>query len=590
LIKKLCAAFADESSDQSERLKSLYHICWDNHPHIFHQYQRQIIITTTSLLPYQLRLKDSARKLTPFAHQQSSSVAITNAITAGNTDAYIQRLDEHVSEAFELCSLIEVCLMNGIRVKEFQGVIPLWGLLERLVSVQKMIGKNPGENSKQNVSPPKSSLQQGNQNLQLTVEKIARMTSLRTPVAKSRAWIRHALNLRVLDECLSSVLSEAKLVSLFYTPDAIVSNADNVTILIAVLRTLKVLPFAFSLSDVSLNSTPSWTVAMVATGGYRPVRSPPSDFPMVTGRSSNSSYRAPQKQKGMLSSIFGSIERSINGVLESVDTMASRAMEIDPKEGREARDIREGRERDSPPLTPLFGTPLRDLILDDRRCGVCHMDPQLGIPSMIICMISYLTSNVNTPGLFRQKVSFDSSEELRVSLEYERGIPRMGEMSSQETVLMVHVVASTLLQWLTELPEPLLGSLHYSALEACQDVEDEGPRIRNFSLLIQEAPWYCQPLLSKMLTLLSLCLREENACKNGLNLVAISVLFTPFLYRRDAYLHHVREHPRAGGSFFNSLGDLHFVERDEEARNYLSIASAGEYYILLLIVYFYMSF
>jgi RhoGAP domain/RUN domain len=482
--------------------------------------------------------------------------------------------------------------MNGIRIREFQGVIPLWGLLERLVSVQSLMGKpvTPKKNASQNsASNAANSHKNGTSSLHATVETVARLTFLRTPVAKSRGWIRHALNTRTLDDCLNTLLQEAKILSLFYSPDAILSHPDNVTIFMAVIRTLKVLPFEFSLDDVSLNSTPSWAVAMVTAGGYRPLQSPPSEFPMMTGRSSSfySHNRAPQKQRGIFSSIFGSIERSMNGVFDTVDNYANRSLDIEVKDNRERRELKEmmERERDNlPPLIPLFGTSLRDLVLDSRRCGVSHMAPQLGVPSMVISMISFLTSNVDTPGLFRQKINLGSSEELRLFLESERGIPGLGSMSESENEQMVHIVAFTLLQWLTELSEPLLGSTHYYALEACQEVEEEKPRIRNFSLLLQEAPWYSQPLLSKILSFLCLCLDEEHSTKNGLSLVAISVLFTPFLFRKDSYLHNVREHSRIGSSFFSSLNDVHMVERDEEARHYLSIAAAGTFTVMSMLL------
>ena len=527
-------------------------------------------------------MKDAARKLTPFAHQQSSSVSITNAITAGNNTAYIQQLDEHVAEAYELCTLIEICLMHGIKIKEYQGVVPFWGLLERLATVEKLAGSA--------VAPKSSTPQKGiasvnnvpntTSSFLYSVEFIARTTSLRTPVAKARAWIRCALNSRALDECLSIILQEKRLVSLFYHPEAILSISDNVTILVAVLRTLKVLPFAFSMDDVSLNSKPSWINASIDQSEYQPYKIPPAnpDYPPITGRSSTFNQRAPQKQRGIISSFFGSIERGINGVMESVDSMANRALDLDREDRGRDREREKDNYRDTKytSVSPLFGTPLKVLILDDSRCGVSHMDPELGIPVMVACMISFLTINVGTPKLFRQKVTFERSEALRASLEQEKGIPNLGNMSVRENVFMVHTVAFTLLQWLTELSEPLLGTFHYAALSACQDVEDIQPRIRNFSLLVSEAPWYNQPLLSKLLALLNLCLKPENMAVNGLNLVALSVLFTPFLYRMDSYLHHVREHPRAGGSFFCTIGDIHFVERDEEAIKYLSISAAGE--------------
>ena len=231
-------------------------------------------------------------------------------------------------------------------------------------------------------------------------------------------------------------------------------------------------------------------------------------------------------------------------------------------------------------LVPLFGSSLKDLILDDRRCGVCHMDPLLGVPSMVICMLSFLTLHADTPGLFRTKIAHESYASLKHSLEAERGIPKMEAMSVQENVRMVHIVAYTLLQWLSELPDSLLGLPHYYALQACQDVEEDTPRIRNLSLLILESPWYHQPLLSKLLLFLSLCLQPHNSA-NGLDIVTISVLFTPFLFRRNKILPTPHAYRGFWGSYFSSLSfDLESVgkgvERDEEVRSFMSIAAAGK--------------
>ncbi len=109
---------------------------------------------------------------------------------------------------------------------------------------------------------------------------------------------------------------------------------------------------------------------------------------------------------------------------------------------------------------PLFNTPLQHLILDEKRCSVCHMDCRLGVPTMVLAMLSYLSTHLDTPGLFRQRVSPDALAFLRRCLEREEGIPAcIGTVAN--TPLLTHTVAQTLLQWLYELPEPLLGCEHY---------------------------------------------------------------------------------------------------------------------------------
>lgn len=107
---------------------------------------------------------------------------------------------------------------------------------------------------------------------------------------------------------------------------------------------------------------------------------------------------------------------------------------------------------------------------------------------MVLAMLAHISAHVDTPELFRQSVDRDSVKELRWSLEHERGIPTsLGRDSNPEH--LTHSVAWVLLQWLSELPEPLIGFEHYGAIAACQEMEDEKSRVRNLSLLIQETPW-----------------------------------------------------------------------------------------------------
>ena len=89
-----------------------------------------------------------------------------------------------------------------------------------------------------------------------------------------------------------------------------------------------------------------------------------------------------------------------------------------------------------------------------------------------------------------------------------------------------------MLQWLNDLPEPLLGYNHYHAIHAtCLEVEEESHRVRNLTLLVQETPWYNQPLLVKLLALFRSCVQEEHNDSNGLTITTLAVLCTPFFLR-----------------------------------------------------------
>jgi hypothetical protein len=156
-----------------------------------------------------------------------------------------------------------------------------------------------------------------------SVGKVAISSILRTPLGKARGWIRLALNLRSLDDSLDYLLKDKNIINLFYTPHAILNNTENIMMLMAILRSLKVLPFVFNVEDGSLNEEPSWSKAMVENAS-RSTRSlsenaqpAPKDTLAMAGRSP-SLYEAP-KQSGLFSSFMSSIGSSITGMLDSVD-------------------------------------------------------------------------------------------------------------------------------------------------------------------------------------------------------------------------------------------------------------------------------
>lgn len=136
-----------------------------------------------------------------------------------------------------------------------------------------------------------------------------------------------------------------------------------------------------------------------------------------------------------------------------------------------------------------------------------------------------IEDNIDEAGLFRTKPTAYDVLILRQSLESENGIP---EGTS------IHVVAHTLLQWLYELPEPLLGYDLYHALLSCEDMDEAQHRVRNLTLLVQEAPWYAHALLCRVVDIFSKALSPSHRAKNGLSGVHASVITTPFLMRKRA--------------------------------------------------------
>lgn len=123
----------------------------------------------------------------------------------------VQRLTSHDTamtekdqDAQSFCSALEVILLHGIKISEFNGAIPLWAFLERL----------------ENLTPPCIPLRN-------TIGAVASMPTFRTPIAKARAWIRQVLNAGHLDESVMFMMAQSQLLRTYYYAGALLLNAEE---------------------------------------------------------------------------------------------------------------------------------------------------------------------------------------------------------------------------------------------------------------------------------------------------------------------------------------------------------------------------
>ena len=346
----------------------------------------------------------------------------------------------------------------------------------------------------------------------------------------------------------------------------------------AVLRSAKAVKFNFNIeTDEGLQTAPEWMLRAIqealqppstATSGFK---QPGSTFTpnSATSRTGNPSpqpsQQPPQQQQpaastGNLTSTFGSFlrsfETSIDSLMVKVDQVTHAAnkfideqleptMEAAPGAARAAAapiisaftstpgTYKTAISASGARMLPFFGTPLKDLLLDERRTSHAFLNPLLGVPNQALRMINFVSARANTPDLFRRPVTLAVLTALRKDVEEEREIPANTDVAA---------VALLLMQWLNQLPEPLLGYEHYSAILACNEVENPEDKIRNLALLVQEASWYCKPLMLRLIGLLYKCIQPEHAALNNLNIIAVSVLSTPCLFRPYVAALHLTPH------------------------------------------------
>lgn len=139
-----------------------------------------------------LALKDAGKDLVPFSHMKEK-----------------QYIGNDIPEALQLCCIVENVLLHGIKIREFQNMIPFWGLLERL----------------EVLNPPSIPLRN-------TVGAVACASHLRNPLGKARAWVRQSLNAQNLDESVQFMISQTTWLNKFYYPEAILATKDDAAILV----------------------------------------------------------------------------------------------------------------------------------------------------------------------------------------------------------------------------------------------------------------------------------------------------------------------------------------------------------------------
>lgn len=459
-----------------------------------------------------LNLKDAGRILVPYSHSKQRRF-----------------ISVDFPEVLHLCNLLEVILLHGIKIKEFQGIVPLWGLLERLEVLQ----------------PPCIALRN-------TVGAVSCAGNLRNQLSKGRGWIRQSLNSQNLDESLQFMISQTQWLSKFYYPEAILLSRDDSTALVAVVRSFKALSFAIPVDDATLNDIPLHLVKQLTVPA--PVLPPPSSA--AASVQSQQQQQAQGQAGGGFDSFLRSFEQGFDRFVSKVDSLLDTFQALDGNTPvvtatqqllqpaiQEVRSLSMLFLDDSSPdsavnssnggmTVPAFfhSTSLKSLITSEYRCAHAYLEPRLGSPTMALKLMNVISSHAGTPGLFRQRPPLLLIDELVRLVEGEKGPSYLPSTEASQD-MTIAACCHVLITWLNQLPEPLLGFDHYEAYLATSSLIEEvpGERIRCLTVLVSDTPWTHRPVLMKLFALFGKCLEEKE--RNGLNTIALALLFGPCLLR-----------------------------------------------------------
>ncbi|CAK4643038.1 hypothetical protein LEN26_003636 [Aphanomyces euteiches] len=480
-------------------------------------------------------------------HQkQASSIVSATMESTDDTHNKVLILNDDLPPVSKLCANLDRCFSHGLRRVENddQQSVKFFGLLKwtctRLGAIhqQRMAcgidGAGSANFSKTAVQLATSSLEpelpRNVRGFLACVRTANDLSNVNLDEGKVRAFIRQALNTHILLDCMRVTLSEANsdLLVSYFTEHALFRQQDEVEIFLTLLDGLETLSFGFLVNDPRLDLSPD--IQPFATPLPKPVPQvagpPPADLidpeDMVQGRVrlSGEDYECNLLAAKLMShrQLKAEFDKSTNGnPLADVLLKAKTSHALDDATSAVLRFLEIGL-----PEYDVFGAPLLEVVCNPFLCGLARFDTSLGLPDVVEACVCYLHRKLTTPGLFQVHLASEHVLDLRDAIEELGGFHK-------SMAIDPHEVISVLLQYLWELPEPLLTEDRIEAFLAAAKSPDDKQAVRNLRLLVNDLPWFVKPLLERLLHLLSRAL--EHSAKNGLTLQSISLLLAPILLR-----------------------------------------------------------
>ncbi|KAH7491980.1 hypothetical protein PRIC1_002549 [Phytophthora ramorum] len=362
------------------------------------------------------------------------------------------------------------------------------------------------------------------------------LTNVHTDEGKARAFIRQALNTHVLQSSLSMILSETNLdlLASYYTEFALFRQRDEVKMFLNLLSGLDNLPFAFLIDDPRLDlapetlpfSRPLPRPKALKIKKQAPKLIDPED--MVSGRvrlclADDETELLAEKLVSHHELRLAFNTRKGGNPLSETLRQAAQSQKMEDAATAVLRFLELGY-----PEYDVFGSELLDVLCNPFLSGMARFETALGLPDVAEACFCYLYEHVDSPGLFQAHLQADHVMELRDTIEELGGFHR-------KMAVDPHEVVAILLQYLWELPDPLLTEERLDRFLVCagrpgSGMTDEECRAL-LVVLVNDLPWYCKPLLERLCHWVSVALQPRHAEKNGLSVYAIANCLAPLLLR-----------------------------------------------------------
>ncbi|EGZ26385.1 hypothetical protein PHYSODRAFT_258645 [Phytophthora sojae] len=451
------------------------------------------------------------------------------AMMESTDDARELLLNDEQAVVNLLCTQLDRCISHGLRLLEADdsgsvATVKFFGVV-KWTKVCEVV-----------TSSVEADLPRHVRGLVGAVRSANGLTNVHTDEGKARAFVRQALNTHVLQSSLSMVLSETNidLLASYYTEFALFRQRDEVKMFLNLLSGLDELPFAFLIDDPRLDlapetlpfSRPLPRPKALKIKKQAPKLIDPED--MVSGRvrlcevDDETELLAEKLVSHHELRLAFNTRKGGNPLSETL-RQAAQSQKMEDAATAVLRFLELGY-----PEYDVFGSDLLDVLCNPFLSGMARFETALGLPDVVEACFCYLYEHVDSPGLFQAHLQADHVIELRDTIEELGGFHR-------KMAVDPHEVVAILLQYLWELPDPLLTEERLDRFLVCAGRPGSGMTDEECKallvVLINDLPWYCKPLLERLCYWVSVALQPRHAEKNGLTVYAIANCLAPLLLR-----------------------------------------------------------
>jgi len=315
--------------------------------------------------------------------------------------------------------------------------------------------------------------------VQKTVTDINELLFVRTNIGKGRAWLRHALNEKVLDAAVGKLASQMVVMQVYYESYALMRNEETSLVLASMLSGLNGLEIRVHIDVETWDALP----------------------PPLRGVAM-SQLAAANKTKGIQGSAQNQRKVQLDMPAKSLRKRAlNKRKKLDAERRNLARTI------------AFLGSPLEMQVQTITVSALAYQEPSIAVPNVLLRAVAlfweYKSREYSPADLFA------GSEKLRPHVvDAKRKLTRLGNdgltifsrvdvdvdlstaMSSiaattragLSEALLPSVVGGVVVAFLSGLPTSLVPQSSYEPLLLCAQIDDAEARRRNIALLIETFP------------------------------------------------------------------------------------------------------